>query len=331
MLVVCGIAVVDIIANDLPKVACPSELIFTPLEVCEGGHACNVSSDLVQMNMPRTKIEVVFAVGNDIFGDFLKRKLKKKGLKVSIYVTEEAPTSKDMILVVKGEDRRFHVDPGANMYLSPEFVLRVIERQKPKILYIGGVGMLGKLDENLVFILKSARKLGALTFVDVVTPYKGSWDFLTTIFEWTDIFHCNKVELKEITREDNVDQAFEKISELGTKFLFITMGKNGLIAKLPKAKIVMPAFKVRETDPTGAGDAFCAGLLFKIFTALDMQTEISTISIENWKEFLLYASACGAACCTAIGATTSVKPTYIEKILREQGKNVLKATIVKEI
>jgi fructokinase len=167
--------------------------------------------------------------------------------------------------------------------------------------------------------------------MDVVTPYERPWNFLAPVFKWTDIFHCNDVELKEITKEDYLGDALEKISRFGARFTFVTMGKNGLIARLPEAEIRMPAFKVKTIDPTGAGDAFCSGLMFKLFQILKSKADICTVSTEDWKEFLLYASACGAACTTAIGTTTSVKPDLVERIIDDQSRNVLKATTVKII
>ena len=331
MIVVCGIAVVDMIAGNLPKIAEPGELVFTPIEVCIGGHACNVSLDLAQLGFPLHEVSVIIAVGRDMFGDFFRRTLEKAGVDVNVQKIRDAPTSKDLILIKRGEDRRFHVDPGANMYLSPDFVLRVLTKQRPVLFYVGGVGMLHRLDEKLVTVLREAKKLGAMTLVDVVTPLKKSWDFLAPIFEWTDIFHCNDVELKEITRESNLSRAVRRMLELGVGFCFTTMGRRGLVAGLRRTEISMPAFKVEEVDPTGAGDAFCSGLIFKLFPRLESHVDVRAMDLKHWKETLLYASACGAACCTAIGATASVTPKYVEGLIRQQGKEVMKSTTTRRL
>ena len=331
MIVVCGTAVVDIIAGNLLKIAEPGELVFTPIEVRIGGHACNVSLDLAQMGVPRHKFSAIIAVGRDVFGDFPRRTLEKARVNVNVQKIREAPTSKDLILIRKGEDRRFHVDPGANMYLSPDFVLRVLAKQRPVLFYVGGVGMLHRLDEKLVIVLREAKKLGAMTFVDVVTPLKKSWDFLAPIFEWTDLFHCNNTELKEIMRESDLSRAVKRMLERGVGFCFTTMGRKGLLAGLRGTEILMPAFKIEEVDPTGAGDAFCSGLISKLFPRLESNVDASTMDLKHWKETLLYASACGAACCTAIGATASVKPKYIGRLIRQQGNEVIKATRVRRL
>jgi sugar/nucleoside kinase (ribokinase family) len=326
LLIVCGIAVVDIIAHGLSKIAKPGELVFTPIQLCAGGHACNVSLDLVQIGVPKHRISVVFAVGNDVLGDYLQQSLENAGLSPSIQRVEEAPTSKDLILVRRGEDRRFHVDPGANMYLDPEFIMEVLKKQRPTLFYIGGVGMLKRLDDRLVAVLKQAKVLGALTFVDVVAPYKKSWDFLTPALEWVDILHCNDIELKAMMKKDGLEDALLEMRELGVRFSIVTMGKKGLLARLSKTEIVMPSFEVEEIDPTGAGDAFCSGLMLRLFKKLTSNPDIQAMSTEDWKESLLYASACGAACCTDVGTTTSVRPSCINTMLQKQGKTILRTT-----
>jgi len=78
-------------------------------------------------------------------------------------------------------------------------------------------------------------------------------------------------------------------------------------------------------DPTGAGDAFCAGIMFKLArepfrSILGRKNQLSNLALNHWKEILTYASACGAACCTALGTTTAVKPPIIHEMMREQSE-----------
>ena len=331
MLLICGIAVVDIIASGLPKIANPGELIFTPIQTSIGGHACNVSVDLAQMRFPKNKLQVVFPIGKDVFGIFLEKRLKDAGLKLDVFRTSSASTSLDLILIIQGEDRRFHADPGANQYLSPGHVLKIIKREKPILFYMGGIGLPEEFDEKLEDVLEKAKTLGALTFVDIVVPYQKTWDFLKPAFRWIDIFHCNEDEAREITESKSLEKASEEISKLGAKFCFITRGAKGLLARLLNLKIRMPAFQVKVADPTGAGDAFCAGLIMQIYRLLESKANLDEMPQEKLKKILLYASACGAACCQGIGTTKTVKPKFIREIIREQGRELLNKTRVEAV
>ena len=335
LITICGIAVVDIIAADLPRIAEPGELILTPIQVCIGGHACNVSVDLAQIGLPKKELDVIISVGEDPFGDFMEESLKEVGVIAHVYRTE-ASTSKDLILLVKGEDRRFHVDIGANVQLNPDDVRKALKTDKPYLFYIGGVGMLDKIDDQLAQICKEAKQLGSIVFADVVAPHGKGWDFVIPAFEWIDVFHCNNLEAKKITGEANLWTAVRTIADFGVKVSLVTKGGRGLVAKVPGAEVEMPAFSVPVVDPTGAGDAFCAGILFQLAQGsyLDVikdKGDISLFAPAHWKEILMYGSACGAACCKAVGTTTSVKSEYINMLLKEQGTEISRLTKIGKV
>lgn len=335
LITICGIAVVDIIAADLPRVAKPGELIFTPVQTCIGGHACNVSVDLVQIGLPKKEVSVFISVGEDPFGDFMEESLERAGVIAHVYRTK-ASTSKDLILVVKREDRRFHVDIGANLQHDPAKIRESLKADKPYLFYLGGIGMMDKVDDQLAQICKEAKQLGSLVFADVVSPHGKSWDFVIPAFEWMDVFHCNDLEAKKITGKANLWTAVRTIADSGVKVSLVTKGGHGLVAKVPGAEVEMPAFGVPVVDPTGAGDAFCAGILFQLtrgpyLKILKEKGDISLLAPNHWRELLMYGSACGAACCKAVGTTTSVKPEYIDTLLKEQGREISRLTKVRMV
>jgi sugar/nucleoside kinase (ribokinase family) len=328
MILVSGIALVDLIGSGLPRVAGPGELVFGSVRFSLGGHACNVSVDLVQLGFPKSRLRVVFPAGRDMFGRYLVDTLKAKGLGVEPVWTAGAPTSLDLILVAKGEDRRYHVDPGANIAMPAERVLSLLEKHRPLLFYAGGVGLLNRMDARLAAILKRAKSLGARTFVDVVSPYRQSWDFLRRALPWTDFFHCNLDEAADLTGEHRPRKALGKLLALGAKHIFLTMGDRGVLAAVPGAVIGVPAFSVKVTDPTGAGDAFSAGLIIRIYRALASSLPPAERAVGEWKDMLVYASACGAACCQGVGTTTAVTAEDSRRLVRRQGQAVADGTKV---
>ncbi len=201
----------------------------------------------------------------------------------------------DEVLVVTGEDRRFHTNVGANLWLDPDRTLAILEEEKPLIFYVGATGILGEFDYRLAQILQAAKKLNCLTFVDPVVPYQHGWDPLISALKWIDIFHCNDVEALEMTGKKEVDEALEVISK-GAKLTVVTTGEHGLLAKVKERKITMPAFKVQTVDPSGAGDAFCAGMIYRLTQILSRKKiEVHGISTEELIRVLLEGAASGAA------------------------------------
>lgn len=324
-----GILVVDIIAAELPRIADQGELLYVPsgITVTLGGHAGNVSIDLIQLGVKAGNVHLASVVGRDVFGDFIERFLSEKGINVKLKRVD-APTSKNIILVVKGEDRRFHVDIGSNLLLDKGFVEEAIEEIKPKMVYIGGAGMLGEFDNHLPYILARARSIRATTFLDIVAPYGKDWSFFKDAIMNSDIFHCNILEAYKITGKEDVFDALNFLRKLGCKLPVITMGDKGLVASFKNISIRIPSFKVHVIDPTGAGDAFCAGLIFKL---IEKPRYIEDYTVEDIIDGLIFGSASGAACCTAKGTTTNVKREIVEEILSSQLYNVRRNIEVKNI
>jgi sugar/nucleoside kinase (ribokinase family) len=331
MLVTCaGILVVDIIAANLPKVSEPGELTYTPsgIEVHMGGHPGNVSVDLRKLGVQKGEVSVTAAVGQDFFGEFLRNTLETHGIVTHLQRVSKVGTSKNMALIVAGEDRRFHVDVGANWHLSPGHVLSVLEEEKPPIFYVGGVGFTGSFDEELAGVLERAKQLGCLTFVDPVQPYKRGWNFLFPPLKWMDIFHCNRDEVQSITGKSDPREAAQTLTAMGAKLAIISMGKEGLVAKTKKTLIEVPAFKVPVVDPTGAGDALCAGVLSGLLgTMAAGKRELSELSADELVQILFEGAAAGAACVTKVGTTTAVTESNVKKILQEQAPHLQKTRV----
>jgi len=329
-----GFLVADIIAANLPKVADPGELVYAPegIKLVTGGHPANMSVNLVKLGVPAHEVILIGAVGDDIFGDFIEKELKRHGLNVLIQRVKGVGTTKDMILVVRGEDRRFHVEVGATLYLDPNMVIEALEKAKPLITYVGS-GLNGRFDDELERVLKVAKSLGSITFVDLAKPYGKGWDFIIPALRHTDLFHCNDLELAEITGEKDLIEGIKSIKKMGVKLALITLGDKGAYASLLNNVIYMPAFKVKVIDPTGAGDAFCAGVInWLLDNAREkLRKGIETLTVADVKNLLLWSQAVAAVKCTGIGATAAVSRDGTLKLISEQGSEVLNRTKVLEI
>lgn len=328
MLVTCsGILVIDIIAANLPKISDPGELTYAPKGIEEhmGGHAGNVSIDLMKIGFRKGEVSSTASVGVDLFGDFLEKILDKYGIVTHLQRIPDVGTSKDLVLVVKGEDRRFHVDVGANLHLSSEHVLSVLEEEKPIVHYVGGVGLTGRFDDELPGVLEKAKEFGCLTFLDPAKPYKRGWDFLIPSMAWTDVFHCNNDEAKEITGKENPKEAARFIVKKGVGLVIISLGEKGVIARTREDLFKIPAFKVPVIDPTGAGDAMCAGVIRGLLKSKnEKECNLSMFSNDEIVHILLEGAAAGASCVTMVGTTTAVSEENIANILETQADTMLK-------
>jgi len=327
-----GFIVVDVIAAGLSKIPAPGDLVFAPLGVRLriGGHPANISIDLMQMNIKEGKVGVVGAVGDDFLKDFVRNILESKGLFTYLQEVKGMETGKTVILVVRGEDRRYINEPGANLSLSFEHVSSVLKRVKPKIFYIAS-GLLGDFDFRVWELVKFCKENGIITIIDLVKPEGKDWNYIYPALNYSDIMHCNILELKGLSRKMNVKDGLRWLVEKGVRIPIISDGGRGVFSIFKETYIRQPAFKVKAVDPTGAGDALCAGIIFKIYDLLRSGKTLEDLSVDEVVKILLYGQAAGAACIGMIGATPGVTFERINGILDEQGEKVLSMTSVKKL
>jgi sugar/nucleoside kinase (ribokinase family) len=131
-----------------------------------------------------------------------------------------------------------------------------------------------------------------------------------------DGFVLNDNEAHQLTKEDNLFAALEKIHRLGPKYVIIKKGSHGSILSGPRGFFICPAYPLhRVVDPTGAGDSFVGGMMGFLATARG--------SIDaNIRRAMIYGSVTASFCCEGFGLTrtTKTKRTDIEKRVKELEK-----------
>jgi sugar/nucleoside kinase (ribokinase family) len=122
----------------------------------------------------------------------------------------------------------------------------------------------------------------------------------------------NESEARQLTREENLFRAAEKIHRLGPKCVIIKKGEHGAILSSKSGLFVAPAFPLREVvDPTGAGDSFVGGMMGYLSTAKG--------PVEgNLRRAMIYGTVVASYCCEGFGvnATHRITRSDIEKRVR---------------
>lgn len=294
--VVCaGILVADLFVPPLPRLPDEGELLKVgPMLMDTGGCAANTATDLARLG---ARAGVVGRVGGDIFGDFIRTDLRRKGIRdvSGIRTSSNTATSQTVILPVSRQDRRYIHSIGANA----ELCLDDIDRDAvaaAQVLYVGGYFLLPRFTPaSLAELFKFARSAGVRTVLDVagVDPGKGI-EGLAPVLPYTDVFLPNDDEAALLTGiADPVGQC-EAFARLGAGIAVVTMGEKGVVARTPERTIRAGTYPVDCVDPSGAGDAFDAGFIVGM--------------LEGWSiaRTVTFASAVGASCCTRLGCTAGV-------------------------
>jgi sugar/nucleoside kinase (ribokinase family) len=325
----CGFVVFDILATDLPKFPEPGEWVAAPpgIKFSLGGHPANVSVDLKQLNLKKGDVRVALACGMDMFGDFVQNFLRSRGVVGRLQRVKDAPTGISLLLVKKGEDKAVVGMLGANLFLDFNYVMRAVRESKPKILYVAS-GILGNFDFRLKDLLEYCYNNNIRTVLDLTRPYQKEWNYSHPALPYVDVLHSNVQELQGITGQLNPLDGLRWVAKMGVKFPIVSDGKYGSTVLFKGKFIKQPAFDVKVIDPTGAGDAMCAGTTRKFLDIIETGKSLNDLTVQEATEILLFAQAAGGACVEEIGTTTGVNTEHVNRILDQQREIVLSKTTI---
>lgn len=289
-----GILVEDTFCGPLDRLPRPGELLATgPLRVFPGGCAANVGIDLAKQGI---RAELAGCIGKDFSGDSLLQRLQAENVHCERVVRKrDQTTSRTIVLLVEGEDRRYLHEFGANRCFS----IRQIDRQwiaELDVFYVGGLFVMpGIVMSELIDLLAFCRENGVTTVVDVVVPqdFQGE-DDLGRLLPQVDYFLPNSDEAFRLTDLSEPLEQVRELTKLGARMAIVTDGTTGCVASDGKQLWQCGTFEMDAVDASGAGDAFAAGVIAGV--------------LRGWKmpKTLQYASALGGSATRAIGTTAAV-------------------------
>lgn len=324
-----GTIMIDILAVELEKIAQPGEVVYLDreIEVHIGGHPIDVGIDLIRLGANPREIGVVAAIGKGFFGNYAKKIIRKYKVRSFLQKIKRKGTGTNLILEKKGEDRRFHPYPGANWYLNPEFVKRIIRKYSPKIFCVRP-GYSG-IDLDLEEIFEEVKAKDCLLFLDIMQSHpQRPAGFLLPLFHYVDIVHCNEKEAMINTGKDNLKSALKEMLKRGVKVILLTKGNKGAELITEGFRILQPQFETKTIDATGCGDAFCAGVVYKLME-YDEFKDMRNLGRGRLKETLMFAQAAGAAAATKVGCVEGVSAEKVSQIIKRHGDKILNNTIEK--
>jgi sugar/nucleoside kinase (ribokinase family) len=289
-----GILVADTFCGPMKRLPRSGELLaLDEMPSKAGGCAANVAIDLAKQGFG---VDICGCVGADPSAEVLLQSLAAAGVNChEIQRLDSHPTSKTVIVLVEGEDRRYLHVFGANA----AFNVGRIRREwidGLRVFYLGGLFVMPSVQaDELADLLAYCRGRGIVTVVDVVVPqtYSGMKD-LERILPHVDYFLPNDDEAERLTGCTKIEQQIETFLRHGVKTVIITRGADGSIAATTQQRWQAGCYSVKSIDPTGAGDAFDAGIITGILRGWDIP------------QTMRYAAALGASATTAVGTTDGV-------------------------
>jgi len=289
-----GILVADTFCGPLRELPREGQLLaIDAMPSKAGGCAANVAIGLAKQGFA---VDVVGCLGRDPASQILLTSFEENGVGCEqVVYTDRYPTSKTVILLVEGQDRRYIHVFGANQALTVGHIRREWLAGL-KVFYLGGLFALpGIQTDELLGLLQFCHTQGIVTVVDVVVPQQWAGrDELKPLLPFIDYFLPNDDEARQITGQAEPLDQLRALQSSGAQTVIITQGQAGALAARGREFWRAGAYPVLVVDPSGSGDAFTSGVI----TGLR----------RGWglPQTLRYASALGASATRAIGTTDGV-------------------------
>jgi sugar/nucleoside kinase (ribokinase family) len=288
------------------------------VSISTGGAPANVLADLARMKVsfPLTGIGVV---GDDDDGRLILEKFNSLGVDVeNIRSITKAPTSfTDVMIEEDSGDRTFFHHRGANAFFSPSDV--PVSLLNCKIFHLGYLLLLDAMDasdENYgtqaARLLMNLQKYGIKTSVDVVSEHSDRFKIIVPpALKFVNYLIVNEIEAGRIVgrkvrnsdntiNPDEIRQTVDELFALGNmEIVAVHMPEGAYVCtcsgnRCSLGSLILPDSFIKSK--VGAGDAFCAGMLYGLHEEWDIE------------KCTILATCCAAASLSHEGASDGLRP-----------------------
>lgn len=276
--------------NTTPRVG--ETILGSGLSQIAGGKGANQAVTIGRLG---GNVSMIGRVGNDSFADDLLLSLKNDNVDTNnVSKSEEKATGTAIIMVNADGDNSIVVIPGSNFE---------IDKRDINSNMIDGDYLVAQLETPLDVIesaFKLAKEKGVKTVLNPAPAKELSSELLSSV----DILIPNETEFELLTGhsaldDDGLDLGVNKLIELGTSLVIITLGSKGCVLCDGNEKKYFKSNKVKAVDTTAAGDSFIGGLLY------------SLANDKSIDEGIVFATKVAAITVTRCGAQSSL-PTLDE-------------------
>lgn len=266
------------VSDNFPKISYGGTSYCNTAKIDLGGSG-NVAVGLSSLG---GRVSFVGKAGHDYLGKLYNQDLKRKKVFPRIFFDKVSSTGIVIVFVDNQKERSFLVFRGANDRLSTEDIIKASDLiKKSKYVYFSGYSLNSNAQQSAVLEgIEIARRYGARIVFD-----PGAYNLIqlkphlfSKILGFCSVFSLNLEEAKAITNTTNIKDAIKKLKDI-VPLTALKCGKKGCILISKNGVVKVPGIKVKCVDPTGAGDAFTAALIYGLTHGLPLG---ATGQLANW-------------------------------------------------
>ena len=276
-----------------------------------GGAPANVAAAIAALG---GQVDMAAKVGKDPFGQHLIDLLNEMGVNTKWIIQDpNSFTTFAFVSLMEDGERDFYFNRGADGQLAISD-LATLNLNEYSIVHFGSAtGFLpGPLQATYLDLLNKAKAAGALISFDpnyrhLLFP-NNTENFVTQSWHYIqscDFFKLSDEEAMLITGLDTVDAAAAALRAKTNAVFAITLGKEGTLLSTNHGTEIISSIPITAIDATGAGDAFVGAVLYQLIGTTPSQ--LSALSIEQWRTMIANANKAGARTCEYMGAMEAFK------------------------
>jgi sugar/nucleoside kinase (ribokinase family) len=293
---------------------------------CVGGCAANTATDLAVLD-PSVRIMSIGMVGDDENGRFICDTLKSRGVDTSLIAASKAKTSFTDVMTVSGSgERTFFYAAGANAKFGINDIK--FDSFQADMFHIGYAMLLDSFDaEDAEFgtimarALFCAKQRGMETSLDIISKNcDRAPRVVLPCLEYCDNLIINEIEAALIcgaaARDETGKLRLENLKSMCGRLTGFDVVKR-VVIHAPELCCMMdrsgfysvPSLDLPEgyiKGTVGAGDAFCAGMLYSIYRGYDPELSLRV------------AANAGAACLSEENSIDGMMP--FEDVMKLENK-----------
>ena len=257
-------------------------------------------------------------VGNDSFGDYLKRCLAENGVDVrGMSVDEKARTTLAVVALDERGERTFsfYRDPSADVNLSMEHVPMEL-LGGTKVLHFGSVSLTTEPARTATLeAAKTAKASGA--YVSYDPNYRASlWpDEETAVRNMTeplsmvDILKVSDEELPLLTGCTDPEKGSARLTDQGVRLVLVTLGAHGAFYRFDGHTGHVPGVPCQVGDTNGSGYTFFGAALSQLVKL----SSLDQLTVPELERILAFANKAASITTSRHGAIPAM-PTLAEAL-----------------
>jgi len=295
----------------MPAVPRPGEkVVADKYEIHPGGVAGNVITQVARLG---GRAGWIGKIGDDSAGQIILEEFQREGIDHShIEIVKGSYSMFTWVMVDGRGERTIVMFPN----ILSSFTGRDVESKHAE--YIASAKILQTEAcalplEPMIRAMEIAHAAGVKCVFDLdVSPSHlihearlGTQKDLERIISLTDVLIPSKAAAAELLGFEDIEAHAEMLLDWGPRAVIITLGERGSIYADRSVRCRIPGFRVKVVDTTGAGDAFHGGFIWSLLQG------------DSIERACTVANACGAYCCTQVGARAMGRREEIESLIAQ--------------